>query len=146
VGTAAAGYTDGSINALVLGTTSVVPLATAQHAPLFVSTDGVNVYWTDSGSGEVAFVPVAGGVAPTVLASGLSQPAQLVTDGTNLYWINQGTGTVMKFSAFGETPATVASDQGALSGIAANTASVIWANVGTAAASYTDGSIVGTAQ
>lgn len=64
-------------------------LASGQSSPTSIVSDGVNVYWTNTGTmRSVMKVPVTGGT-PVAVATGLRQPGYLAIDATNAYWTDQ---------------------------------------------------------
>jgi hypothetical protein len=78
-------------------------LASGLDAPIAIATDGINVYWTETGPDVVAGAPVTGaglvrkcavagcGNAPTNVATGLTGPGALALDDANVYWTEAGT-------------------------------------------------------
>ena len=84
------------------GSTPTV-LASGLDAPIAIATDGINVYWTETGPNFVAGAPVTGvglvrkcavggcGNAPTTVATGLTSPGALALDDANVYWTEGGT-------------------------------------------------------
>ena len=79
-------------------------LASGLDAPIAIATDGVNVYWTETGPDYVAGAPVTGvglvrkcavggcGNAPTTVATSLTSPGAIALDDANVYWTEAGTG------------------------------------------------------
>jgi len=66
-------------------------LASGQSSPMSIVSDGVNVYWANTGTvRSVMKVPVTGGT-PVAVATGLRQPDYLAIDTTNAYWIDEAT-------------------------------------------------------
>lgn len=63
--------------------------------PIDLAVDTTSVYWTDTGAGTVARVPLGGGAA-TTLAAGQSSPTGIALDQANVYWTNMGNGSVVK--------------------------------------------------
>jgi hypothetical protein len=84
------------------GTTPTV-LASGLDAPVAIATDGINVYWTETGPDFVGGTSVAGvglvrkcavggcGNAPTNVATGLTSPGAIALDDANVYWTEEGT-------------------------------------------------------
>ena len=78
-------------------------LASGLDAPTAIATDGINVYWTETGPDVVAGAPVTGaglvrkcavtgcGNAPTNVATGLTLPGAIALDDANVYWTEAGT-------------------------------------------------------
>ncbi len=72
-------------------------LAAGQPAP-GIAVDGQFVYFTRNDTGTINRLPIAGGVAPTILSTGQSSPTEITTDATAIYWSNDGDGTVMRLA------------------------------------------------
>lgn len=51
-----------------------------------LTTDAVNVYWTDSGTNKVMKAPAAGGAAVQLAVA--STPVSIYTDGASVFWSN----------------------------------------------------------
>jgi hypothetical protein len=67
-----------------------------------LTVDGVNVYWTEPGTGAVMYVSINGGV-PTLFAQAPDEPLRIATDSAYVYWTNhaqgaQGKGSVVKLA------------------------------------------------
>jgi len=132
---------EGSIMAYLLATQKVSVVATAAKAePFAITTDGVNVYWTEldvSGALYVVRASVAGG-SPTVLTSvspddaGLcyankSCQGEIATDGQHVYFTLDGdAGAVMKVPVGGGSPTVIAQGQNHAWGIAVDDACLYW--------------------
>lgn len=75
-----------------------------------LATDGADLFWTDgigSGQGRVFKLPVSGGVAPTVLASGQESPSGIALLGSSVYWANHGPqGAIMRIDKSGSPSAS----------------------------------------
>ena len=104
----------------------------ARALPSRVTTDGTNVYWTNSAApqanaGSVMKCSVGGcSSTPTTLASGQNQPTWgIAVDGTNVYWIDSGP-NVMKVSIAGGSPVTLASTALLPADLAIDTTYVYW--------------------
>lgn len=57
-----------------------------------LAIQGANIYWTESMSGKVRMMPLAGGAA-TDIATGQVAPGSIVADATGVYWVQTGDGT-----------------------------------------------------
>ena len=101
-------------------------LASGLGAPAGVAVDFANVYWTDTGDGNVLSIPRLGGT-PTTLASGQNQPFGITVDATSVYWTNEG-GTVMSVPVGGGPATTLASAQSMPFLITVDSSSVYWTN------------------
>ena len=78
-------------------------LARGLDAPIAIATDGINVYWTETGPNVAAGASVTGvglvrkcavggcGNAPTSVATGLTSPGAIALDDANVYWTEGGT-------------------------------------------------------
>jgi hypothetical protein len=78
-------------------------LASGLDAPVAIATDGIDVYWTETGPDFAAGQPVIGtglirkcgvagcGNAPTNVATGLTSPGAIALDDANVYWTEGGT-------------------------------------------------------
>jgi hypothetical protein len=108
----------------------LVTLASGQGAPFQVAVDAINVYWTDTGSGTIMSVPLAGGL-PITLASGQHAPRGIAVDASNVYWADWwNPGNVMSVPLFGGIPTTLATGQNQPDGIAVDATSVYWTDEG----------------
>jgi sugar lactone lactonase YvrE len=85
----------GAIHRAADGTlTSPTTVAAGLNQPVYIATDGANVYWSDTADGAIYRVPVAGGVPfPLVKQAGA---AALTTDGTYLYFVNSTTSQILR--------------------------------------------------
>ena len=70
-----------------------------------VATDGVHVYWVESGLATVRRVPVNGGSATTI-ASGNGKPMTMALDATHVYW-SIGESAVIRAPKEGGMPTSV---------------------------------------
>ena len=102
LGTAANGYTDGSVLRLVRATGVVTTLATGQSVGVAIAVDGTSAYWTTrqmtGGGGNIVKVAITGG-SPTTLLAGQAPRGGLAVDATSVYWAsdNEG-GSVLKLT------------------------------------------------
>jgi hypothetical protein len=110
-----------------LGVCQDVTLASSQVSPYFITTDGTNVYWTNSSS--VVRVPVGGG-STTTIASGQSSAEYIAVDSTNVYWVDDSSGGVIKTclkTSSSCTPTIIASGQAwNIGGIAIDSTNIYW--------------------
>jgi hypothetical protein len=95
------------------GACQPVALADARAQPGGLIVAGGLAFWTETGSGAVLQVPIAGGM-PQIVASGQAGAAPINADASFVYWINQGaTYQVMKAPVGGGVaPTPLASGQG----------------------------------
>jgi hypothetical protein len=111
--------------------------------PNGITSDGTNVYWVASSSGEICREPIGSASGPTEIATEQDDPVDIAVDAANLYWTNgHGSNSVMMLSLASTGPAPqpqmIATGQTSPSGIAIDEVSVYWANTG---ASMGSGSI-----
>jgi hypothetical protein len=149
-GTSAGSYADGDISWIPGAGGTVTVLATNQQSPYGIVggeiTGGLIIIWTNVLGGTVEGVLTTAGSTPFTLASGQSSPEGLAIGTQGLYWTDTGSGTIMTEPYLGATPSVLASGQASPDSIAADASgNVWWANVGTAANGYTDGTIVKSA-
>ena len=69
-----------------------------------VATDGVNVYWTQTGS--ILSRPVEGGATSTLVTN--VSPNDIAIDTTNLYWTDRNANAILRMSLGGGAVTTVA--------------------------------------
>ena len=109
-------------------------LATNQGPVVSVAIDATFVYYTnfDGGvlnGGVVRKVPISGGGAPVVLASGINQANGIAVAQTTLYWTVAGDGTVI--AQTGSMQTTIASIGASMPGpIVVSSTWVLWAGRG----------------
>ncbi len=96
------------IRKIVINTGAVTTLAGATNMadgdgtaarfyyPRDVTTDGTNLYVTDSMNGAIRKIVIATGTVSTLVSSGLTYPTGITTDGTNLYVTDQYDQTIRK--------------------------------------------------
>jgi hypothetical protein len=106
-------------------------LCSGLSTPTRITTDGINVYWTNIGDGTVAACGIAGCPnqnSPSILARSQGVPTDITTDGANVYWLDAQMGLVLKCAAGGcnGLPAIVADSQLSPSGIAVDARNVYW--------------------
>ena len=77
-------------------------LVSGLDAPVAIATDGINVYWTETGPNYAAGAPVRGvglvrkcavggcGNAPTTIGTGFDDPGGIALDDTSVYWTEAG--------------------------------------------------------
>jgi hypothetical protein len=121
----AAGSVDDASECSATNVTEPTTLATGQGLPGGIAVTATQVFWINYG--EVSAGPVVGpildgqvvtcaksgcGGQPTVLASGLAHPTTMAVDTANVYWTDDN-GAVMRLSADGGTPITLATGQSA---------------------------------
>jgi hypothetical protein len=89
--------------AAIAGSTPII-LASPEFEPGGLTSDGVNLYWTEGGDGAIMAVPVTGG-APVQIVGGQVDPGSIASDCANIYWTNSygsdggyGGGTLMKLA------------------------------------------------
>lgn len=139
---------DGSLMKASLTGQGVTTLAPARFSAS-VAVDATSVYWTSqdmtgSDGPELGSVMKASlsGQNPTALAFGQSSPVSVAVDADAVYWLNADfyrasgdeklgmAGTVMTASLSGQNPVTLASGQYGPFGLALDSASVYWINLG----------------
>jgi len=98
-------------------------------SPEDIAVDGLNVYWTDIGTGTVASVPVGGGTA-TPLAEGQSSPRRLALDDDYVYWTNELGAAVMRAPKDGSGTPELVSAASSPWGIVVIGDRVCWINTG----------------
>jgi hypothetical protein len=104
-------------------------LATGLSTAEDVASDGVNVYWTDTGNGSVGSVPVGGG-SPTPLATGQQTPRRVAFDSQYVYWSNQLGGAIVRAPKNGQGMPSVASPASTPWGIVVDSTNLYWRNLG----------------
>jgi hypothetical protein len=109
------------------GAGSPVALVSNQSGPSGITTDGANLYWTDTAGGIVQSMPL-GGKTPTTIASTQGGPSAIVTDFTNVYWTDTTGGAVMYYTINPPLVGTIATSQGGPVAIAVDTTNVYWTN------------------
>jgi hypothetical protein len=68
---------------------AAAPIASTQPGPLFVASDGTNVYWVnefDQGQGQIHTCAIAS-CSPLAIAGG-QLPTRIVVDATAIYWLD----------------------------------------------------------
>ena len=65
-----------------------MPFIAGQNQPYGVVLDRTNIYWTNSGGGQVMKMALDGTGSPIELAHGQDQPYGLAVDDTNVYFAN----------------------------------------------------------
>lgn len=93
--TAFPGVSPGSVTKVPIGGGAPSKLADAEQ-PWAIAVDGDWVYYSDRGTAQVLAVPISGGAAPVVVATGQTDPIQIAVDGTGVYWVNFGGKTLMR--------------------------------------------------
>jgi len=131
-------------------------LISMQQNPLAITVDGEHIYWVNAGSlsvsadgsvvrdGSILRVKIAGG-DPELLADEQAVPYAIAIDTGHVYWTNLGDGCVMRApKSGGEDAVCLATGQSNPVAIAVDDDGdfVYWANAGTAAKSFSDGSIM----
>jgi hypothetical protein len=150
-GTSANSYADGSIAMAAITGGTVTTIAKAQGEPfgLVLGEDGTTlvVIWTDAVTGTVEYADASASATVIELAHDQSSPTSITLGADGFYWTDQGSGTIATDPYPGATPGVLASSQSTPDAIALDgDGNVWWANLGTAANNYTDGSIVKSAQ
>jgi hypothetical protein len=115
---------DGMLAEVALAGGTPVSLAYAQSM-LGIAVDATTVFWTESYSGTVTSVPIAGG-GYTSLATGQDGPSAIAVDSTNVYWLDQSGAMVMKVGKAGGTPIILAIGQSSPGNIAVDALNVYW--------------------
>jgi hypothetical protein len=129
-GTAAFDGGCGPCTGSVVNGRCIETLATGQTTPYAIATDGVGVYWTNTGqfyadAGSVMRVSVCGGT-PTPISAGVTSPGFITVDDRRVYWTEDT--SVMAWSKATGTISALASNQAAPAGIAVDGTSVYWSN------------------
>jgi hypothetical protein len=131
---------------------TLVPM---QQNPLAVVLDGDYVYWVNAGTlsvsadkstiknGSIKRVEIGGG-DPELLANNQAVPYAIAVDQEHVYWTNVGDGRVMRAPKNGGEAVPLATGQSNPVAIVVDSEPgfVYWANAGTAAKSFSDGSIM----
>ncbi len=96
-GSAPGGGTGGAAGASsVMGKDPTELAVTTGCGTVRLAVTASDVYWTESASGRVMTVPIAGGTAREV-ATAQSDPGDIAVDASGVYWVNRGNGSrVMK--------------------------------------------------
>jgi hypothetical protein len=74
--------------------------------PFGLAVTASRAYYTESGTGELSVVPIAGG-NPTALSSGQQQPSGLAVDASHAYWASTGDGNVARIALTGGSSTTM---------------------------------------
>jgi hypothetical protein len=112
------------------GSCGPVVLASAQRQPAYVALDGEFVYWTNSGDGTIAKVPIAGGT-PQVIAIGAAPRVWTIfASRVGVFWTENGGSRVAGVPLDGGIVATLAEGQDAPRGIVSDGTRVYWTNEG----------------
>ena len=104
-------------------------LTTGLSAPEDIAVDGTRVYWTDTTSGTVNSMPLAGG-SVTPIATGQAKPLRIAVDDAQVYWSNNLGGAVMHAPKDGSGTAAVLASAIQPTAVAVLGGYVHWANDG----------------
>lgn len=149
-GTSANSFTDGTISMMAVTGGTVGIVASSQQAPygIVVGDTGTSLLliWTNNLDGTVVAAAAAAAAPTTVLARNQTSPEGITIGTEGVYWTDTGSGTIETDPYFGADPTILATGQASPSTIVADASGNLWwANSGTAANNYTDGSIVKSA-
>lgn len=97
--------------------------------PWDITTDGVNVYWSDTTAGTISYVSVNGGPV-TTLASGLSSPVGVANSASNVYWTDSVAGTINYVPKLGGSVTPISTGQNSPWDITLDSTNVYWTNTG----------------
>jgi sugar lactone lactonase YvrE len=108
------------------GLTSLEPAGSSlSSAAGYVVSGGGNVYFTETGLGDVDGVPIGGGTV-SMFATGQMGPRGIALDTSNIYWTDSVSGDVLALSLTGTTPTTLATGQAGASGMAVDAKNAYW--------------------
>jgi hypothetical protein len=127
------GYTPGTVwKCPKTGCTDASAIVSSLYAPNGITTDGADVYWVASISGDISTCKAPGCASVTPLVTGEAQPRRIAVDATSLYWTSKMliraceradcSGTLRSLAGMQATPG-----EGA---IALSPTTVFWANGG----------------
>jgi hypothetical protein len=127
------GYTPGTVSKCPkTGCADASAIASGLSAPNGITTDGADVYWVASISGDISTCKAPGCASVTLLVTGEAQPRRIAVDATSLYWTSKTliraceradcSGTLRSLAGLQTTPG-----EGA---IALSPTTVFWANGG----------------
>jgi hypothetical protein len=120
------GFTDGTVNVMLLGGGNVTALASAQAQPRRVAIDDSYVYWTNGRAGTVMRAnKTGGGIMPIV--SGLSAPVGIAVDASHVYFTDQAAMTVARADKSGASVTVLAHGSNPLA-IAVDDQAIYWIN------------------
>ncbi|MGH7286384.1 MAG: hypothetical protein ACRELY_33105 [Polyangiaceae bacterium] len=137
------GRPPGNVNPSVMmqSVSSTLPTEIASAvSPYGIAVYGGNVYWSDAGN--IMLLPV-GATNASVLSSS-AEPRDIVVDASGVYWIDSG--SAIMTAPLGGGAATAIAQGTNVVALATNGTSVFWADEGTPADDYADGTVMGVAK
>jgi len=109
-------------------------VAGKRPGPWGVTSDGAEVFWTESGldAGTGAVLGARGDVGVQPLATAQAAPSGIAASGGYVYWVDAAAGTVLRAASTGTgSVETVAENQPGPFAIAVDANGIYWANAGT---------------